>query len=149
MTDWYYNDGSLPRTFNSLDQFPEGVLGFIYCITHTPTGKCYIGKKILYNQRKTKISQREKKNTGTRKKFKQVIKESDWKTYWGSSDALKEDISKYGHKQFKREILEFCYCKISMSYLEVKWMFYKNVLEIDSYNSNILGRFYRNKINCN
>jgi hypothetical protein len=38
---------------------PEEAVGFIYMITHIPTGKYYIGKKSLESVRTVKIGKRE------------------------------------------------------------------------------------------
>ena len=81
-----------------------------------------------------------------RKRFKRVIKETDWITYWGSSDELKQDIEKLGIENFKREILCFCSTKMNLSYYEVHYQFKYDVLFNDSYNKNILGKFYKGKI---
>ena len=35
-----------------ISQFPENTFGFIYEVTHTPTGKKYIGKKQLFFNKK-------------------------------------------------------------------------------------------------
>jgi hypothetical protein len=35
---------------------------------------------------------------------KLVVKESNWKDYWGSCKPLLEDIKKLGSEKFKREI---------------------------------------------
>lgn len=121
----------------------ESVDGFVYKITNTTTGKIYIGKKTLVHSKKTKISKKEKTLTNTRKVYKIVQKESDWKNYYGSCAELKQDIEALGSKYFLREILEFCTGKKRLSYLEVKYMFLYNVLESDTYNSNILTRFFR------
>ena len=38
-----------------ITQFPENTFGFIYKVTHKPTGKSYIGKKVLFHNKKQKI----------------------------------------------------------------------------------------------
>ena len=30
-----------------ITQFPDNTFGFVYIVTHKPTGKSYIGKKVL------------------------------------------------------------------------------------------------------
>lgn len=135
----------------SIDQLPnhKSIVGFVYKITNTETGKFYIGKKDLYHSRKTKISKREKVSTGTRKVFKRVVKESDWLSYYGSSKDLKDDIEKLGKEKFKREILELCCSKKYLSYCELKHQILNDVLVKDSYNGNIMGKFYsRDMQNC-
>jgi hypothetical protein len=44
--NWSYNENII----EDISQFPENTYGFIYKVTHTPTGKSYIGKKVLYFQ---------------------------------------------------------------------------------------------------
>ena len=134
------------KKVTSVDYFPTNTVGFVYKITNLDTGKFYIGKKILFNQRKTVISKREKLATATRKKFKKVIKESNWMDYYGSSVDLKADITKLGKQKFKREIIEFAFSKKYLGYAEMKHQILYNVLEIDSYNGNILSRYFRNDL---
>lgn len=126
-----------------IEQFPELTVGFVYKITDKETNKFYVGKKILMFTKTKKISKREKKETKTRKKTVKVSSESDWKTYYGSCKALLEDVKKYGEQRFKREILELCISKKHLSYCEIKWQILLNVLESNSYNENILGKFFR------
>lgn len=137
---WYYKN----KPIKSIDQLPnhESLSGFVYRITNTVTGQCYIGKKALHARRKTRITQKEKKATPTRKIFKTVIKESDWKTYYGSSEVLKKDLTKLGAGKFRRDILELCCTKKYLSYAEVAWQIKEDVLKTNSYNGNILGRWY-------
>lgn len=141
---WKYQD----QIINSGDQFPEGTFGFVYLITHIPTGRKYLGKKQLSSNRKAKLTKKEKSLTeNKRKRFKRVIKETDWLTYWGSSDELKQDMEKLGKENFEREILCFCKTKMDLSYWEVHFQIKNDVLFKDSYNKNILGKFYKGKIN--
>ena len=85
-------------------------VGFVYIITNLLTGEKYIGKKLFT---KSKIYQKNKKKKKTRAK-------SDWETYWGSNDVLKEDIKKHGKENFSREILYLCKSKGWLSYMELK-----------------------------
>jgi len=112
-------------------------------------GREYIGKKILRNTRKKKITQKVKKATGTRKTYERVISESDWKDYYGSSKELLADVQKHGKDKFRRTILELCCTKKYLSYAEVAWQIKLDVLRTNSYNGNILGRYYsRDMQNC-
>ena len=135
---WYYQN----KQINEIADLPEGTFGFIYQTTHTPTGKKYIGKKsLIYNQKK-KLGKKEKalyEGKGRPPTFKRVLKESDWKTYFGShsfiKDANKEDLT--------RQILQIAYNKKELTYLECKYQFISEVLEDKKYlNDNILGKFY-------
>ncbi len=140
--NWIYDN----KEIISLDDFPTNCVGFIYKITNTINGRIYVGKKTLLNSHRSTISKREKAITKTRKKFKVIVKESNWKTYFGSCKELQEDIKKYGEQYFVREILEFCHSKRYMTYCEVKYQFKYEVLENDSYNGNIMSKFYKGNI---
>lgn len=135
------------KQIDSIDQFPENTFGFIYKITHIDTNKVYVGKKSLYHNKKHKLTKKqlaEQPVTRGRKSTHEVIQcESDWKTYYGSSKELISDIKKFGHDKFLREIIYLAKTKKHLTYLELKAQFQFDVLEINSYNDNILGKFYR------
>lgn len=141
MNHWIYKKKPIIK----LEDIPdyENMKGFVYCITNLDTGKVYFGKKALSHSRRTKISKREKISTQTKKVFKRTTKDSGWLNYWGSSLILKEDIKLYGESKFKREIIEFCKTTKYLSYLELVYQVQYDVLRIDSYNANILSRFFR------
>lgn len=120
---WLFNDVEIISVIN-----PEETTGFIYKITHIPTGKFYIGKKTTsYILKRPPLKGRKNK--------RHVVKETDWKTYWGSSTQLHEDIEKYGAEEFKREILHWCFSKWELAYYEAKYQFdYEVIFRKDSYN---------------
>lgn len=129
---WTYKN----KTIESLEDVPEDAIGFIYEITHNPTNKRYIGKKILHHNKKLPPLK-------GKKRARRVIKESDWKTYYGSNDEIKSMIKEGKSDEFTRKILIFATSKKQLSYLEAKEQFKREVLESDDYfNTNILGRFY-------
>ena len=149
MTNWIYQPTGKPVT--EVQDIPnhDEVIGFVYKITNLKTGKFYIGKKSLYHQRKTRISKKEKTTTGSRKTFKKVVKESDWLSYYGSSIDLKADVTRLGPNNFKREILELCCTKKYLNFCELSWQIKHDVLKGNTYNGNILGRYYaRDMENC-
>ena len=89
MVMWYYID----KQINEIVDLPKGAFGFIYQTTHLPTGKKYIGKKSLIYNLKKKLGKKEKalwEGKGRPPVYKQVQKESDWKTYYGSHSFIKE-----------------------------------------------------------
>ena len=45
MNNWINTNG---ETINNISDFPNNTFGFIYRVMHKPTGKAYIGKKVLY-----------------------------------------------------------------------------------------------------
>lgn len=114
----------------------EGCIGFVYSITNTDTGKGYIGKKLFKFSRTKQVK-------GKKKKIKV---DSDWKTYYSSSDALKKDVELLGEDKFEREILRLCFTKSECSYWELKFQMEKDVLLSDKfYNSWISARIHKTK----
>lgn len=145
---WYYKS----KLITEVSQLPnhEFLEGFVYKITNLETKQVYIGKKSLYSNLKKKIGVRAKKATGTRKTFERIRKESDWIKYYGSSKELLADITKLGKDKFKREIIELCCTKKYLSYAEFAWQVKLDVLKTNSYNGNVLGRWYgKDMENCN
>jgi len=146
MAPWTYDNTLILST----NQIPTGVIGFVYIITHTPSGKKYIGKKNLYNERRIPMGKRELKawtKPGTKPKKKVSIKESNWKSYYSSNAWILEQVKNGHDADFKREILQWCYTKIDLTYQECRYQFIHNVLKDDNYlNDNILGKFYKGKV---
>ena len=115
---------------------PKGMEGFVYMITNLTNNKKYIGKKHFWTRQKDR-------KTGRRK-----TKESDWQSYFGSCDELKDDIKNLGSDNFLREILYLCPHKKSMSYYETYEQFIRNVLLSEEYyNTNIEGKFFSSEVN--
>lgn len=129
-----------------VEDIPEGAIGFIYVITRISDGKPYIGKKVLNFTRRKRLTKKEKLlKENTRKRYKVIVSDSGWENYTGSCKDLNADILVLGEKAFKKEILKFCFDKRSLTYEEVKSQFEYNVLEINSYNGCIAGKFYKPK----
>lgn len=122
---------------------PKDYDHFIYCITNLSTGQWYIGKKIFFNTRRIKLSKKKKKELNTKKIYEYVIKESDWKEYYGSSIDVKNDILKIGKDKFKREILKYIKGKKQATAWELYYIFKKGFPDSLSYNGNILGRIFK------
>lgn len=134
-------------TFNSepIVIIPDNAIGFVYCITNIQTNKAYIGKKKL-TFKKTTQKTIVVKSTGVKKKKKiRTEVESDWKEYYGSSDALKADIELLGKDNFKREIIQYCSTLSELSYIEAKIQFVNDCLLYPDrwYNSWISVRVRR------
>jgi len=109
---------------------PEEYAGFVYRITNLSNNMKYIGKKILWSRRRVKQKGK------TRRKI--VIKESDWRNYYGSNISLKEEVKKNGPDKYKREILKFCRTKGECSYYEAKLQFDNDVLLRDDYYNELI-----------
>lgn len=135
---WYYQ-GKVVKSINDL---PKGTFGFVYVVYNLDNGRIYCGKKQLIFSRKKKRSKKARKEKDSRRRFDQIVTESDWLTYNSSCKPLLEDI-KNGAK-IKKEILLTVKTKRQLSYYEVKYQFAFNVLETNSYNDNIGGRYFRN-----
>lgn len=124
--------------------------GYIYITTHKETGKFYIGKKAYLHKKRKKLTKKELtliKTKGRKPKYKVEYVDSDWKNYYGSSRDLLLDIEKYGKDAFRVEKIMDCKTRKELSYWEVYYQFQYDVLRKDTYNGNILGRFYRKDIN--
>ena len=136
------------HTIGDITQFPENTFGFVYIVTHKPSGKSYIGKKVLFHNKKQKIGKRELEKlqgvVGRRPSYKLVVKESDWLKYTGSHTFLKEIRKENRYDELRREILLICFTKKILTYNELKYQMMFEVLEESSYlNDNLLGKFYR------
>jgi hypothetical protein len=147
---WKYNN----KEISDVSQLPPKTFGFVYITTHKPTGKSYIGKKFLFHNQKKKLGKKEtellreeRKAQGLRgaiPKTKQVTKESDWKTYYGSQSDIKKLISGGKKDEFERTILECVQNKKQLTYFEIKYQMSYGVLEKpdEFFNDNILGKFF-------
>ena len=124
-TKWTY-DGKV------VEELPEGCEAFVYLITNLIDHKKYVGKK-LAKFKTTKKPLKGKKNK------RRSTKESDWRTYWGSSEHLNADVKEIGEEQFTREILHYCNSKGTLSYLEAKEQFDRQVLLTDEYYNGIIN----------
>jgi hypothetical protein len=107
-------------------------VGFVYIITDLKNDKKYIGKK-LFESKRTLPPLKGK----TRKR--KMTKESDWMTYYSSSEALMLLVETDGAEFFKREILHLCHSRGEMSYLEAKEQFDRGVLLSDDYYNGIIN----------
>lgn len=107
-----------------ITDIPYDIYGFVYIITNLANNKIYVGKRTLKGKRG---------------------KQYGWRNYWSSCTELKNDVKLLGEKFFTREIILFAKNKALLTYYEAKEQFARGVIEpnSNSYNGNILGRFYR------
>lgn len=137
---WTYKiDEHLVAPIESLQDIPEGAIGFVYMIRHNEdlltkdrsTDSWYIGKKSLYSHRTLPPLKGQKRK-------RKIVKESDWINYQSSNKEVQQWPT-----QFKR-ILQYAYSKKELTYLETKYLFNYNALEDkNSLNGNILAKFYK------
>jgi len=115
-----------PWTYNGrLFTDPANYCGFVYLITHQPTGKRYVGRK-LFTKSKTRQVKGKKKRSRV---------SSEWETYWGSSSLLQADLITFGHQYFTRTILHLCVSKSECGYFETMEIFARHALiRPDYYN---------------
>jgi hypothetical protein len=125
MSQWTYRG-------DPVDELPEDCEGFVYLITNLTNEQKYIGKKLA----RFKVTRPPLKG---RKNKRRSSKESDWRTYWGSSDHLNADVKELGEDQFTREILHYCQSRGMLSYLEAKEQFDREVLLTDEYYNGIIN----------
>jgi hypothetical protein len=122
--------------------------GYIYITTILDTGRKYIGKKNFFHNTNVKLGKKELANLptarGKKPSKKKVTKESDWKTYYGSAQEIKDSVKQYPKERIIRTLLRLCKTKKELTYYECKYLFDYNVLEPNSgfINDNILGKFY-------
>ena len=134
---WLYKD----EPFDP-ESAPEDCAGFVYRITNLDNDMKYIGKKIFWRKNKVKVKGKTRRKT--------VIKESDWRKYYGSSANLKEEIQRIGTDNYKREILHLCKTRGEMSYWEAKLQFeYDVLLRDDYYNALIMCRINASHLKFN
>jgi len=124
-TNWTYKG-------KVVEELPEDCEAFVYLITNLINHKKYVGKKLAkFKTTKKPLKGRKNKRRGT--------KESDWKTYWGSSEQLQDDVLKLGEHRFTREILYYCPSRGVASYIEAQEQFDRKVLETDDYYNGIIN----------
>ena len=129
--EWTYKD--LKFTTEMIDSY----IGFVYMITNLTNNKKYIGKKQFQFKKVKQV----------KKKRKSIKVDSDWESYFGSSDELKKDVELLGKENFKREILILCKSKSILSYWESKYIFTLGCLESnDYYNSWVSVRCNKNNL---
>tara|TARA_S200002703_G_C3765428_1_gene235619 strand:- start:678 stop:1160 length:483 start_codon:yes stop_codon:yes gene_type:complete len=152
------------KKIDSLDKIPEGVIGFVYCITDLTTNKSYIGKKNLfhwkvvgvkrYNELKIEGVQvarhknKKKSKKGSPVWVHKARMESDWLLYTGSNEELNKAIE--NGNTIEKEIWDFAVCEKQLTFLELEALIKMDVLrEPDKfYNGNILGKFFPADVNC-
>jgi len=125
-----------------VNSIPIDMKFFVYKITETTSNKIYIGYKGFYTNRKKKLLKSEISTDKRKKLFKIETKESNWQSYNSSSKLLSELVLK-NPGNYNKEILVFCKSEKSVKYHEQKMQYILEVLEKDSFNENIAGKFFR------
>jgi hypothetical protein len=127
---WHYNDSQ----FEPGELDPKKLYGFVYLITNLTNDRKYVGKKLFFFKGFKTV----------KKKKKRILVQSDWKTYYGSSNALQKDLDECGKDNFRRDILHLCASKSECSYLEMKEQIERQAILLDEYyNDQIRVRVTR------
>ena len=125
---WYYRNLPYRPTEDELSEY----VGFVYLITERDTGKKYIGKKFFWSTRKLPPLKGQKRKRTDKK-------QSDWMSYYGSSEEMKLLVETKGHEAYHREILRLCKTKGECSYYEAKEQFDRDVLLREDYYNEFIG----------
>lgn len=163
IVNWNYSGAII----KSIEDLPEGCIGFIYQINNKTNGKFYIGKKNLLSITNPTVSKKKydeikaeggdvvktkdkskstKDRVVWRYKAKSRKTETDWLTYNGSNKELNSDIAR-GHK-VEKIIHKLCFTKSELTLAEAESLFVNKVLyKCESYNGNILAKFFK-QVEC-
>ena len=135
MSEWTYNN----KPFDS--DMIEDYIGFVYEVYDTEAKMKYIGKKKFWSK-VTKPPLKGKKNK------RRSLKESDWKSYYGSSEEVKSLVENTGEWRFKRKIIRLCKTLGEMSYYEMKEQLDNDVLLKPKkyYNAFVGGKIHRKHV---
>ena len=139
------------------ENIPENIekyIGFVYLIERLNAKN---GEKKYYWGCKQFYSKLTKPPLKGKTRKRKISKESDWRSYYGSSKDLIIDLEKYGKDCFKRTILIPCVSKWQMKFEELRYQIENNVLfRDDTYNGiihirlnkvpNSLKDYYQNNI---
>ena len=132
---WHYQN-------TTVEQLPETCVGFVYEIICLENNRRYIGKKLAKFKTTRYKMHTQKNGKKVRKRIRGAVN-SDWKDYYGSSDALHADIKRFGKDKFKRIILRYCNSKAECNYWEAHEQFSKGVLLSEQYyNGHIRVRVH-------
>ena len=115
---WYFHNTA--QEFTPEDA--EGYFGFVYLITHSSTGRRYIGKKFFTKSKTKQVKGKKKK----------IRVQSDWLDYYGSNAQLIEEV-KGKEDEYVREILHLCKTRSECAYWETWEIFSRHALLNPSY----------------
>ncbi|HRO65865.1 MAG TPA: hypothetical protein PKU78_06585 [Candidatus Dojkabacteria bacterium] len=114
----------------------DGYFGFVYLITRT---NALPGERRFYIGCKQFQSKTKRPPLKGYKRKRTIIKESNYKSYYGSSNELLSEIDLHGKQNFKREVLHLATCKWELKYLEMLEQVNRKVLFDDSYFNGIVN----------
>jgi len=134
----------------------DHIIGFVYEVQFS-NGKRYIGRKQILSENKVDKGKKElaamEDKRGSKKK--KVVRETDWKLYFGSfkDKQLISDLQSGKVTVVHRCVLGVASTKSQLTFLETAFLFSEGVLEPQNkdifVNDNILGKFFRKAIQPN
>lgn len=107
-------------------EFDEEALGFVYLVHDRLNQKFYLGKK-------QKLTHKKLPPLKGYKRSRRVWKNTNWKSYTGSSDYLNTAIEEHGKDNFDFYILGFCDSKSELTYFETKLLLDFDALYSDQF----------------
>ena len=143
MKTTYVEDLINDPNFNINDYY-----GYVYMTKNLENGRSYIGKKVFHHTQNKKLGKKEIAALPTQRgrvpSKKKIVKESDWKTYYGSADETKQWAKTTPKDKLLRVVIRLCKSSKELTYYETKYLFQYDVLTDDKrwVNSNILGKFF-------
>lgn len=133
-------EGSIMTQWIGVPDDISEYVGFVYIITNKTNGFFYIGQKKYWSKIKLKPLK-------GKTRYRHKVKESDWKSYYGSCKELQEDVKELGTDKFTRTILHNFESKADMNYTETQLLFEHEVLYDDkAYNKIINCRINQNRL---
>ena len=126
----------------TFEEAPSDYIGFVYKIYDTEAKMFYIGKNKFWSR----VTRPPLKG---QKRKRRSLKESDWQSYYGSSETVKELVENTGEWRFERTILRLCKTAGEMSYYEMKEQIENDVLlkPNEYYNAFVGGKIHRRHLN--
>jgi hypothetical protein len=128
----------LPNLINLVDNnlgddmsYPKHYFGFVYHIVvelNYGTFVNYIGKKNFSEIRKKKLTKKELLDNKSKKDFKYVKTESNWRTYNSSNKELKELIEWGTYKSVTKTMIHICSSELELRYGEAKEIMIRDAL---------------------
>ena len=133
MSEWI----GLPQDEEELEKY----IGFVYLITRTNITEQEIADGIPYKYIGLKNLKKKKTLKALKGKKRKRISfvQSDYESYYGSSEELKKSVELHGKENFRREVLHMCETKWVLKFMEAAEQIKRNVLFDPCYFNGILN----------
>ena len=123
---------------------PMLYFGFIYLVTHIPTGRMYCGRKQYYRSKKVPGCSNRVTDRQSEKFRLKCWVDSGWRVYTGSSASLNKFIEEEGKEKFKFEILKQSRSKSHLHHDECRELWKREVMSIKMEDGTYL--YFNNSI---